>query len=285
MLPQTHTCTSTLHCLPCCRSTSTWATPTCRSGRSTSLSRQRRSHQPRLQPAAATKRMWRGWRRMQVWRGSLVVARGDEGGGGGKLCMYRECEIFAAMKHSPPPRGAGWRAAHGGSGGSDPAAAARHRQGVAHNFELVHQVAEALGGLPMMVSGAQWAGWLYGEPSAALPCGAHTFMQCCLARHAQARIPRSLPHAPRPLRPHVLCSQRHPGARSRREGGGAVRRLPVPAAAGDVQGGARCYGHAAALAPAPAAQAGWVAMLRGHIGCGSKQKSSRCRVVHWHARC
>lgn len=193
------------------------------------------------------------------------------------------------MRHSPPPRGAGWRVAHGGSGGSDPAAAARHRQGVAHNFELVHQVAEALGGLPMMVSGV--VDWLvvWGAQRSPSMWGAHfhAMLPCspCASAHPTLTAPRSLPHAPRPLRPHVLCSQRHPGARSRREGGGAVRRLPVPAAAGDVQGGARCHGHAAALAPAPAAQAGWVAMLRGHIGCGSKQKSSRCRVVHWHARC
>ncbi|GAB4814747.1 hypothetical protein N2152v2_001793 [Parachlorella kessleri] len=47
---------------------------------------------------------------------------------------------------------AGWRAMHRGEASSDPAQAAHHRQGVAHNFDLVHRVAEALGGVPIMVS-------------------------------------------------------------------------------------------------------------------------------------
>lgn len=48
---------------------------------------------------------------------------------------------------------ADWRAMHGVRSTSDPATAQRHRQGVTHNFELVHRVTEALGSIPDMVSG------------------------------------------------------------------------------------------------------------------------------------
>lgn len=102
-----------------------------------------------------------------------------------------------------PSASADWQAQHQEQEATDPAAAARYHAGVRRNFDLVHSVAEALGGIPAMVSGEGDGEHGGGSPRWAV--GLWQFNHSCLLESSKFPYAATCPL----LLPLPLCAAAH----------------------------------------------------------------------------